>query len=469
MTFSRKLTLGILLLLCLTLSLGGAWTIDQNLQAALLRAQTQNTAFHQRERSALEQALRADGADSSITAARSVQAYAKDLQSSVGAQSFYFSVMDEGGTTLYSSLPSAVQYSVLRGAIAAGPQSVTFCYPGPGRYMVLASPLQGSVEGLWLVSVYDITALYTERERQVGQYLVLEVTALVLAGAAAALFSRRMTRPLRALQAAARSMAEGAYDRRVPPCRQAEFDALGQDFNRMAAAVESRVDALRQESQRQTRFVAAFTHELKTPMTSILGYADLLRMGEQPPERRRQAADYIYHESKRLETLSRQLLQLLGLQQGGIDLSPVAVRLVFADVRRSLPEDFPAVIRTECDPAAVVLADRPLLGDLLRNLVLNAANAGPRDGVVHLACTRREGGWEISVTDTGCGMAAQELPRITEAFYMVDKSRARRAGGSGLGLSLCAEIARAHGTALTFESEPGKGTTVRILLKEGTE
>lgn len=469
MTFSSKLTLGILLLLCLTLSIGGGWTIDQNLQAALLSSQTQNTAFHQRERSALEQALRADGAHSTGAAARSVQNYAGELQSSVGAQSFFFSVMDEQGTTLYSSLPRAVRYDVLRSAIAAGPQSVTFCYPGSSRYMVLASPLQGTMEGLWLVSVYDITALFTERERQLRQYLLLEVTALVLAGTAAAWFSHRMTRPLRALQSAARSMAEGAYDRRVPSCRQAEFDALGQDFNQMAAAVESRVDALQQESQRQTRFVAAFTHELKTPMTSILGYADLLRMGEQPPERRRQAADYIYHESKRLETLSRQLLQLLGLQQGGITLSPVAVRLVFADVRRSLPQDFPAAICTDCDPGAVVLADRSLLGDLVRNLVLNAANAGPKDGAVHLACTRREGGWELSVTDTGCGMAAEELPRITEAFYMVDKSRARRAGGSGLGLSLCAEIARAHGTALEFESRPGKGTTVRLLLKEGTE
>lgn len=469
MTFSGKLTVGILLLLCLTLSLGGAWTIDQNLQAALLSSQTQNTAFHQRERSALEQTMRSDGAHSTATAAKAVQGYVGELQSSVGAQSFSFAVMDEEGTTLYSILPRAVRYEVLRSAIAAGPRSVTFCDPGSGKYMVLASPLQGSMEGLWLVSVYDITALYTERDRQLRQYLLLEVTALVLAGTAAAWFSHRMTRPLRALQSAARSMAEGAYDRRVSPCRQAEFDALGQDFNQMAAAVESRVDALQQESQRQTRFVAAFTHELKTPMTSILGYADLLRMGEQPPERRRQATDYIYHESKRLETLSRQLLQLMGLQQGGITLSPVAVRLVFADVRRSLPEDFPAAIRIDCDFSAVVLADRSLLGDLIRNLVLNAANAGPKDGAVHLACTRREGSWELSVTDTGCGMAAEELPRITEAFYMVDKSRARRAGGSGLGLSLCAEISRAHGTALEFESEPGKGTTVRLLLKEGTE
>ena len=466
MTFSGKLTVGILLLLCLTLSLGGAWTIDQNLQAALLSSQTQNTAFHQRERNSLEQALRADGAHSTATAAKAVQGYVGELQSSVGAQSFSFAVMDEEGTTLYSILPRAVRYEVLRSAIAAGPRSVTFCDPGSGKYMVLASPLQGSMEGLWLVSVYDITALYTERDRQLRQYLLLEVTALVLAGTAAAWFSHRMTRPLRALQSAARAMAEGAYDRRVSPCRQAEFDALGQDFNQMAAAVESRVDALQQESQRQTRFVAAFTHEF---MTSILGYADLLRMGEQPPERRRQATDYIYHESKRLETLSRQLLQLMGLQQGGITLSPVAVRLVFADVRRSLPEDFPAAIRIDCDFSAVVLADRSLLGDLIRNLVLNAANAGPKDGAVHLACTRREGSWELSVTDTGCGMAAEELPRITEAFYMVDKSRARRAGGSGLGLSLCAEIARAHGTALEFESEPGKGTTVRLLLKEGTE
>lgn len=282
MTFSGKLTVGILLLLCLTLSFGGAWTIDQNLQAALLSSQTQNTAFHQRERSALEQTMRSDGAHSTATAAKAVQTYARELQSSVGAQSFSFAVMDEEGTTLYSILPRAVRYETLRSAIAAGPRSVTFCAPGSDKYMVLASPLQGSMEGLWLVSVYDITALYTERDRQLRQYLLLEVTALVLAGTAAAWFSHRMTRPLRALQSAARAMAEGAYDRRVFPCRQAEFDALGQDFNQMAAAVKSRVDALQQESQRQTRFVAAFTHELKTPMTSILGYADLLRMGEQP-------------------------------------------------------------------------------------------------------------------------------------------------------------------------------------------
>ena len=139
---------------------------------------------------------------------------------------------------------------------------------------------------------------------------------------------------------------------------------------------------------------------------------------------------------------------------------------MFADVCRSLPEDFPAQVHTDCDRDAVVLADRPLLGDLVRNLVLNAANAGPKDGAVHLACTRREGGWEISVADIGCGMTAEELPRITEPFYMVDKSRARRAGGSGLGLSLCAEIARVHGSTLEFESAPGRGTTVRLLLKE---
>ena len=129
MTFSGKLTVGILLLLCLTLSLGGAWTIDQNLQAALLSSQTQNTAFHQRERNSLEQALRADGVHTTVTAAKAVQAYARELQSSVGAQSFSFAVMDEEGTTLYSILPRAVRYEVLRSAIAAGPRSVTFCDP----------------------------------------------------------------------------------------------------------------------------------------------------------------------------------------------------------------------------------------------------------------------------------------------------------------------------------------------------
>lgn len=188
---------------------------------------------------------------------------------------------------------------------------------------------------------------------------------------------------------------------------------------------------------RQSRFVADLTHELKTPLTSMIGYADLLRSGTLDDARRRTAADAIYHESTRLESLSQQLLALQGLQKNGIALQAVDVAAVFHDVARSLPN---APLTLDAPAGATVQADRVLLADLLRNL---------------------------AVIDTGCGIPAEAVPHLTEPFYRVDKARARADGGSGIGLALCAEIAAAFGTKLNFASEVGAGTTVSLTLPKG--
>ena len=225
------------------------------------------------------------------------------------------------------------------------------------------------------------------------------------------------------------------------------------------------MDALRRQDESRARFVAAFTHELKTPMTAILGYADLLRSGEQPADVRQLAADYIYHESARLETLSRELLTLLGLEQGPPPAQkPEPVSGIFADAVRSLPAPAPVQVVQSCPPGAAVCANRALLADLVRNLLLNAAAANPADGCVRLTCAARGDCWRITVADRGRGIPPGDLPHVTEPFYMADKSRTRARGGSGMGLSLCAAIAAAHGTALHIESEPGRGTAVWLEL-----
>ena len=113
-----------------------------------------------------------------------------------------------------------------------------------------------------------------------------------------------------------------------------------------------------------------------------------------------------------------------------------------------------------------VQADRSLAADLLWNLVENAAHAAPKDGCVRIALTKADGRVELAVSDTGRGIPPEELPRITEPFYMVDKSRSRSENGSGLGLALCSRIAELHGSRLQFESTVGQGTTVRFSLRE---
>lgn len=230
-----------------------------------------------------------------------------------------------------------------------------------------------------------------------------------------------------------------------------------------ALAAAWHYEKLQALNDRQSRFVADLTHELKTPLTSMIGYADLLRSAPLDESRRRAAADAIYHESTRLESLSQQLLALQGLQTDGVTLGSVPVAAVFADVARSLPD---AALDCDAPAGATVLADRVLLADLLRNLVLNALHAEPKDGTVHLTCAEAGGQWRLTVRDNGCGIPAGALPHLTEPFYRVDKARARANGGSGVGLALCAEIAAAFGTKLEFESTPGEGTTVAICLQK---
>ena len=230
-----------------------------------------------------------------------------------------------------------------------------------------------------------------------------------------------------------------------------------------ALAAAWHYEKLQALNDRQSRFVADLTHELKTPLTSMIGYADLLRSAPLDESRRRAAADAIYHESTRLESLSQQLLALQGLQTDGVTLGSEPVAAVFADVARSLPD---AALDCDAPAGAAVRADRVLLADLLRNLVLNALHAEPKDGTVHLTCAEAGGQWRLTVRDNGCGIPAGALPHLTEPFYRVDKARARANGGSGVGLALCAEIAAAFGTKLEFESTPGEGTTVAICLQK---
>ena len=230
-----------------------------------------------------------------------------------------------------------------------------------------------------------------------------------------------------------------------------------------ALAAAWHYEKLQALNDRQSRFVADLTHELKTPLTSMIGYADLLRSAPLDESRRRAAADAIYHESTRLESLSQQLLALQGLQTDGVTLGSVPVAAVCADVARSLPD---AALDCDAPAGAAVRADRVLLADLLRNLVLNALHAEPKDGTVHMTCAEAGGQWRLTVRDNGCGIPAGALPHLTEPFYRVDKARARANGGSGVGLALCAEIAAAFGTKLEFESTPGEGTTVAICLQK---
>lgn len=464
MKFAAKLTVVISTFLCAALSLGGSWTVQQNfarVRQELLRQSSRRQLY---DRYALETAFAGQTEEGlSILAAR----YEAEQRALTTEGAPMFSLFGENGTVLYSDLPHSIPYADQQQALAAGETEATFLQ-GEGQYfLLLSTPLRGLDRPLWMVSAYDVTPQFRERDRQLGQQLLLQLAAMALTGTAAALASRRMTRPLRQLEEASTALSEGKSGARVDIASRDELEQLGDTFNRMAGALEDQMDLLRRETDRQKRFVAAFTHELKTPMTAILGYSGMLRTAELPPERRLRAVNYIYHESTRLEALCRELLLLLGLEKGELQMEPVPVFSVYGDVRRSLPE-WTLRLEWQGEQQAVVQADRVLLATLVRNLVLNAAAAEPKDNIVTVRCDRCDGGIRLCVEDHGKGIPAEELPRITEPFYRVDKSRAREKGGNGLGLSICAMIARLHGSTLELDSREGEGTRVWVTLKEAT-
>lgn len=315
-----------------------------------------------------------------------------------------------------------------------------------------------------LDGLYPIESAYEALHTHQRLYRESFCLTLLLGALLALLLSRLLTRPLQALSSASKQIAEGNLDFRADESGGDEFAALASDFNHMADELSSKIADLTAAMQRQEEFTGAFAHELKTPMTSIIGYADMLRSRTLGESDRRTAANYIFTESKRLEQLSVKLLDLLVLQRRDFPLKETEISQLTAEIVRGMAPMLKQqkVTISGTGAAGKRLAEPDLLKTLVMNLIDNARKAMPNGGTIEVRQMLSDNGFSICVSDTGYGMTQDELEKITEAFYRVDKSRSRAQGGVGLGLAICKEIAALHGGTLTFESEPGKGTQVTM-------
>lgn len=465
MKFGHKLTLALLSVLALALSLTTLWTQERQFDRALTETRQTAQAEWQRESAAFQRGLRSD---TDILLQARVWSYLGDLPRQ-GNHSL-LAVYDQTGRSLASTLPTTLSQSELAQVVPGGEGTQTRVLTAVDgtRYLVCSGLILCPEQCFTFVSAQSLGGLFADRGLRLRDAVLGQTLALAVAALLTLLLCRRMVRPLEQLNAASREIAAGAYDRRTALPGSDEIAGLSRSFDEMATAVQDKVTALQQHIQQREDFIAAFTHELKTPMTSMLGYADLLRAAEVPAATRQKAADFIYHESKRLEALSGRLMELM--QLNGCEppaLEPVRLDGVFRQLTCALPRTPPVLSVPDC--RLTVLAQRELLCDLLYNLVLNARHATSPDGTIALDVSEQPDGITITVRDTGCGIPAADLPHITEAFYMVDKSRARKQGGSGMGLALCERIAVLHGTHLTFESAPGTGTAVSFTLPKSKE
>ncbi len=232
------------------------------------------------------------------------------------------------------------------------------------------------------------------------------------------------------------------------------------------------VTELRRLEQVRTEFVANVSHELRTPLTAIQGYLETLLSGAlEDREHARRFLEIVFRHTERLGRLLNDLTDLSNIELGRVILKIEPTRV------DDVVESVLAIIRPRADAGGVTLtadlaartppvqADRDRLAQILINLVDNAVKYTPRGGRVTVRAGPVAGSRVvIAVEDTGAGIPAADLPRITERFYRVDKARSRELGGTGLGLAIVKHLVAAHGGQLDIESEVDRGTTVRVTL-----
>ncbi len=239
---------------------------------------------------------------------------------------------------------------------------------------------------------------------------------------------------------------------------------MADHFNRMAGQVEAHINLLQETADRKQQFVDNFAHELRTPLTAIYGYAEYLQRAPVTEKERFECTEFILSECRRLQNMAYQLLDLAALRE--IETETCYLAELFrrvCGIMQVKAEKKRISLSSACKEEHIT-GNMELLITLLNNLIDNALKASPEGSEISLRAEVKKEWMLLEVADQGIGMTTEQIAHIKEAFYRVDKSRSRAAGGAGLGLSICERIVQLHHGKLEFISEPGKGTTAQILL-----
>ena len=309
---------------------------------------------------------------------------------------------------------------------------------------------------LTMILMRDISDLYLLK----NQYLTLAfgaaAAASVLLTVLTLLFARILIRPVRQLTEAARVLTEHTGPSMpLPVARRDEIGTLSRAFTDMQAAVEDRETHLREESEKRQALLDALAHEMRTPLTSLLGNARLMQQ-DLPADERNAVADSMVKEIRRLTDMDRQLMKLSDLREEVLEPEPVSVLEILNDTAARMREQAAGISVQVRGTDSVIPGDRELLSLLCDNLCANAIHASQPGMTVSLVAES----CGFTVEDEGTGMTQETLRHACEPFWKADKARTRRHGGAGLGLNLCQRIAELHRGRLFFDSAPGKGTRV---------
>jgi signal transduction histidine kinase len=340
-------------------------------------------------------------------------------------------------------------------------------------------------EGAAYLGLYEENTVEQVARGRIAVVLGLAAGVVLFVLLLTAWFTRRARASLREIESVVHRMAGGDLSVRLPVRTDDEVGRVVADFNRMADSLAQRLEELerteaqrsRTEAQRsrleaeRSRMFAAFTHEISTPLTSVLGYLESLRMPDIDGDEatRRKYVEIAYTQARALDALAEDLATIsrldfegLPLTKSSIDVGATAQRELAAFEARAREHDVTIDLAAEGD--VTTNADAQRIGQVVRILVDNALRHTPDGSTIKVRVERRGEHVALQLEDGGPGVPAEHLERLGEPLYRIDASRTRGTGGRGLGLSIARGIARAHEGELTFASPPGRGLVATLLV-----
>ena len=462
MKFWAKLCLSVIIMISIILSVSRYIVVRQNFLNSIKISSNQNENKHHLERYYLEKNIISKIQLGEEIENESIVEYIKSIYSYMNEDLEKVAIYTDNKEMMYSNFEQIDNFDIEK-LFNKEVDQYYLRKIGSNHYMVFSSYWSINSNNMYIVTIYNITPIYDERTRQMKEIMFADIIIISVSSVFIFIFSKVLTRPIEELNDASKKISFGKFNERVNIKSNDEIGELANSFNVMAEEIENKINSLSLSIKKKDNFITGFSHEIKTPMTAIIGYADLLRLKKCDEEITTKSLNYIYSEAKRLEELSYKLLALMDISESVIELKNIKINEFIKKMAKKIVLKN---IRLQLDiEPALVKADHNLLEVVIRNLVQNAKKAEPKDNCIYIVGKLLENKYRISVIDLGRGIPKEHIERVTDDFYMVDKSRSRENGGTGIGLSLCKKILELHNSKIYIESEVNRGTKVYFELE----
>nr|MBP3599355.1 HAMP domain-containing histidine kinase [Eubacterium sp.] len=312
----------------------------------------------------------------------------------------------------------------------------------------------------------ELVDLYEGWNKLEIKYMVISFVFSIVLAVLLFIVLRKTMKPMVHLSKVVDDMAAGEWESRAYVKGSDEVASLARHFNRMADRIQENIELIQKEADAKQEFIDNFAHELKSPLTSIYGFAEYVQKANVSEDEKIQCMSYIMEESQRLLQLSYTLLNMAQIRNEEIVKEEIPFPTIQEQVQNRmshLSEENAVALACETGVASVY-ANEVLLYSLLGNLIQNAIYACDNGGNVVWGAEDVGEKIRLYVEDDGCGMSKEQVERVREPFYRVDKARSRGQGRAGLGLALCTQIVKYHDGDMDIQSEIGHGTKIFVSL-----